>query len=294
MREIDEYVLNSLSHADHKYIKREKVNGKWRYWYQDTIKTTNKLFGNTTKSTITTSNGNTAQVTTRNVGLVGRALGVDKKYERSNAKNAKDAAKSEADAANTKRETVVKNAMSDGKLDEKERAQIKSASDEHNKSLEKYRQAIKEYDDAEKNFGSTPIGAVSKGTERAKKWVNNLFDDIKKTAKDVKDTADAYKEYRDDRTSRDRHDKDAKKAESQYNEAYKKAMSDGDINLKEMYELSDLQNKHYNSTWDGAIASERMKSSEAKLKSTKYGEKVTEAEKKIDDAKEWLKKLFKK
>lgn len=31
-----ENYVNSLIHKSHKYIKREKRNGKWRYWYKDT------------------------------------------------------------------------------------------------------------------------------------------------------------------------------------------------------------------------------------------------------------------
>ncbi len=299
IRDIDIYTNNVLAHANgHKYIKREKVNGEWRYWYPADIKNTNKLLSRETTSMSRVTNRNSGSIeshykTTREVGRLDRALGMDKKYKRDDAETARDAAKAEADASNAKRESVVKNAMSDGKLDEKERGQITSANNEHNARLEEYRQAIKEYEDADANFGSTPIGKVSKSAEKAKSWLNNLFDTIEETVSDAKDTAEAYKDYRRERGQRDRHAKQGERAEAQYDKTYKRAMTDGRLDFNEIGALSDLQGKYMDSNFYRSLYDNSTKSAEKKLKSTRYGETVSSIDKKIQDAKDWVKKLFK-
>ena len=147
---------NDLEHAGHKYIKKKKVNGKWRYYYD-----------------------------------IKDALGYDEQSAYKKATQDKDTATVRTGIAIYNRDSnfnIRKN--NHGKLNTKDLADMQEYNNKINSALKNQSKAEKKYTVAKKNFQKTPLGflkvtmpeTISKGA----KALNNLFKKQAKTKKKKK------------------------------------------------------------------------------------------------------------
>ena len=135
---------NELMHAEHKYIKREKVKGQWRYYYEDDIKA-EKEAQQQARQSKTDKYGRTEQP---NNPIRAKLLGTD------GARNEKFAANPTSKAKETQQEQLPKLSkeetvnlfLNDDSLDKVTKAVILDALEECDYDLEKLAKEMEEWE----------------------------------------------------------------------------------------------------------------------------------------------------
>lgn len=208
---------DSLYHADHKYVKREKVKGKWRYWYKDDLKDENSSKTETANKSSSTSDlkkwlnnaKNKVEKASTNVTtnikksidkaekivddmMVSTKKTVETKI--SNNKKKAEATKQNIKIAVAKTKTGVANKIADTK------DKIEDKVDDTKDKIESWKQDVKETRKENKEAAvefvkSVPdrtLGAVNKSIDKIEPAANKLIDDLDEKVTDYFDKNKYY------------------------------------------------------------------------------------------------------
>lgn len=152
------YNVDELYHAKFKYIKREWIKGKWRYWYEDSkIKKTATKVTNKAKD----------------------KLGYDEKQKVTDAKKKVDAAKKTVETTKKQLDVIKSNTAEDKRA---QKTMVKNATAKVETATKEVDKANKVVDKAIEEYSKTPLAKIENlkkkvdaGKETLKKDISNLI-----------------------------------------------------------------------------------------------------------------------
>ena len=151
------YNADELYHAKFKYIKREWIKGKWRYWYEDSkIKKTATKVTDTAKGAATKIKDN-----------VKDKLGYDEKQKVTDAKKKVDATKKTVETTKKQLDVIKSNSAEDKRA---QKTMVKNATAKVETATKEVDKATKAVDKAIEEYSKTPIAKI----ENLKKELSNL------------------------------------------------------------------------------------------------------------------------